>query len=56
MTPKQPLRETTVLVEVESITFNKNAARWLGIWLDSQLNILTQGCQKQKLQKSRLNA
>ena len=33
----QYLRKTTVLVGGEKIKFNKNATRWLGIWLDSQL-------------------
>ena len=33
----QHLRETTVLVGGERIKFNKDATRWLGIWLDSQL-------------------
>ena len=33
----QQLRETTVLVGGERIKLNKDATRWLGIWLDSQL-------------------
>ena len=33
----QQLRETTVLVGGEKIKFKKDATRWLGIWLDSQL-------------------
>ena len=33
----QHLRETTVLVGGKKIEFNKEATRWLGIWLDSQL-------------------
>ena len=33
----QHLRETTVLVGGKRIEFNKEATRWLGIWLDSQL-------------------
>ena len=33
----QQLQETTVLVGGERIKFNKDATRWLRIWLDSQL-------------------
>lgn len=33
----QQLRETTIFVGGERIKSNKNATRWLGIWLDSQL-------------------
>ncbi len=33
----QHLRDTTVLVGGKRIKFNKEATRWLGIWLDSQL-------------------
>ena len=31
------LRETTVLIAGERIKFNKEATRWLGVWLDGQL-------------------
>ena len=31
------LRETTVLIAGEHIKFNKEATRWLGVWLDGQL-------------------
>ena len=33
----QQLRETTVSIGGKRIKFNKDATRWLGIWLDSQL-------------------
>ena len=33
------LRETKLKVGNERISFNKEATRWLGIWLDSQLKI-----------------
>ncbi len=32
------LRETKIKVGTENIPFNKEATRWLGVWLDSQLN------------------
>ena len=31
------LREAKIKVGIEKISFNKEATRWLGVWLDSQL-------------------
>ena len=42
------LRKTRIKVDNEHITFNKEAPRWLGVWLDSQLKFTSHVNQRIK--------
>lgn len=45
------LRETKIKVGSEKIAFNKEATRWLGVWLDSQLKFTSH--ISKRIQKAR---
>lgn len=40
--------EVTIKIEAKNIKFNKKAIRWLGIWLNSQLNFTSHMNEKVK--------
>ena len=46
--------EATVMIDINSIRFNKEAIRWLGIWLDSQLTLKRHHARRMKDGKNAL--